>query len=319
MAESSDAPGLARFRAKRAEWIEWLQGEDPNSILNQIYDMIRRAAVFRVINRARYLAPPLDNGGVALCGLVHEFIDRCFIDSQFNAIRRLLDRHPADGKKSVYSLYRLVADMETHASLFTRENILAAQGIEYDYARLRKAWQEEERKLIESGATSWCVPPEYDWGPSEDRHKHLDRLTRVSQSDRTRNDVVRPEVLAALKDGLKELDEIRTYADKNIAHAASRESREAYNADQIRMTLGHIWRAHEVICRITNVLSRFILTGTHHIFLPLFEPRWIEYVDRPFVDPKDTNQLVETWGAYWEEISSWVDWPPSADGATPED
>ena len=44
---------LDLFTAKRNEWLEHFEGDDKNSIRNQLYDLIWMTAVFRVINKSR--------------------------------------------------------------------------------------------------------------------------------------------------------------------------------------------------------------------------------------------------------------------------
>ena len=51
-----DTEKLGAFRRKREEWIEWLFGEDPHSILRQIEWMTWDYRVFRVLYDSRRLA-----------------------------------------------------------------------------------------------------------------------------------------------------------------------------------------------------------------------------------------------------------------------
>ena len=102
-----DTPEYSEFACKRDQWIEWLSGKDPHSITNQIIQMVWDAAVWRVINEARGLAPDAEEGGVQLNGDMHRLIDRTSFQSQAAAIRRLMDKSRVTGNRGVYSLYGL--------------------------------------------------------------------------------------------------------------------------------------------------------------------------------------------------------------------
>src|SRR5436190_1795505 len=103
---------VEQFRATRLVWIECLGGNDRNSIKNQIHRLIWNAATFRVVNHARTLAAQGQDGAPELSGLIHEFINNGFSAYQLIGIRRLADMSPSAGMKGVYSLRRLLADVQ---------------------------------------------------------------------------------------------------------------------------------------------------------------------------------------------------------------
>ncbi len=308
MANTPQTETFAQFKAKRNEWLKWFSGTDRNSIMNQIYRMIWNGAVFRVINEARRLASPIKDDAVAMNGMVHRFINDCFYASQCNAIRRLLDKETSTGKRSVYSLYRLIDDIENNAILLTREHILAAEELEYDYERIRQAWNEEERKIIQSGKTSWWTPREYDWEISANRHKDLDRLAGVDRDNRSPGDPIQQGIPARLKLARQSCESIFKHVNKFVAHAASPESRAADNAADLSITLGDLWKAHATICKIANFISVFILSGTSQGFLPTLRGDEFQYIDRPLVEAKGIKRLEEVWEEYWQETLTWTNW-----------
>lgn len=303
-----NTPKFKEFQAKRKEWVNWFSGDDPHSIMQQIYRMIWNAAVYRVINECRWLAPKLEKGGVELNGMVHVFINNCFLEAQSNAIRRLLDKETSTGKRSVYSLYRLIDDIERNAYLLTRENILAAEGLEYDYHRLQEAWEQKERELIRAGKTSWCVPRELDAQVPADRHKQLDRLAGVEKNARSEKDSVRQEILNKLTVARQRCEKMLTYATKFVAHAASPESRASENADDLNVTFGDLWEAHATICKIANFLSRYILDGSAQGFLPFLRGDEFDYLERPWVAKENVQCLRDVWERYHKETESWTMW-----------
>ncbi|MHC4562889.1 MAG: hypothetical protein ACYS8X_08975 [Planctomycetota bacterium] len=306
MSPTPDTPEYREFLAKRAEWLHWLVGDDPNSILRQIYRMIWNAAVFRVINAARLRAAPRDGGGVQLNGLVHQFMNDCFFDSQFSAIRRLLERQTSRGARSVYSLYRLVDEMQKNGHLLTREHILAAEGIEYDHKAVHRKWIEWERELFESGVRGGAVPREYDWEIPASRHDDLDRVTGVSEGCRSRTDVIQDHLLEALKNIHLRFDRIIAYTNKFVAHAASVESRGSWGTAGPVVTLEDIWEAHATICKAVNCITKNILDGSVHGVLPFADDRMLQYIDRPLVESSESFHLKEVWEEYQEETQEWT-------------
>jgi hypothetical protein len=107
------------FIALRNRWTSWLDGDGAEySIWSQIRDMVWRDTVWRTINEARRLTA---NGSYfAQNGLVAEFIDLSYVESQALAVGRLVDR-----TKNVVSLWRLVQEIGNKRTTITREAYLS--------------------------------------------------------------------------------------------------------------------------------------------------------------------------------------------------
>jgi len=69
-------------------------------------------------------------------------MDRCFVDSQFLRIRRLVDGgitgKGIHGHKGVFSLISLLEDMKANVSVITRRNLFLIDEIQYDYDPVRQ-------------------------------------------------------------------------------------------------------------------------------------------------------------------------------------
>lgn len=296
------------FRRKRDAWIEWLSGKDRHSIKNQIEQMIWDAAAFRAINEARRLAPPSDEGGPQLNGMTHDLINRGFFISQANAIRRLMEKSTAGGARGVYSLHGLLGDMEKNAHVMTREHIFAAEGLAYDYEPVRTAYWEYCRQQTRAGKGAYGIPAHLSWDRLERRHEVIDRLSGVVKDQRSPDDSVRPDCFTRLKDKLDVCGEVRTYVNKFIAHAATPGSRATVNADDLAITLKHLWDAHEAVCRVANLLSIYVLGGSSFggLAIPQFDQ--FAYIDRPLVASGNISRLHDVWKEYDKETHEWGNW-----------
>lgn len=284
---------LEEFKARRAMWIECLDSDDPHSIFQQIYRMIWDAAAFRVINEALRIAPPAKDGkdgAVQRNGMVYGLLDKCFFESQMLAIRRLTDTYPITGdcrNRDVFSLTSLLRDMQKHAHLITRENVFAAENLEYE-------------------VQAHFVPKELDWERLKLRHEDIDFLSGVTAERRKRVDPVRTEVLGRLEHKVeKACNSIHSEVDKFVAHAATPSSRQGFDRDKVGITLGHIWQAHEVICTVANFIDIYMLTGTSHGFLANPQCNHFKYIDLPLVEREAIPALKEIWDSYNKDTFAW--------------
>lgn len=296
------------YEAKRTEWTRWLDGDDRHSVMNQITRMIWDAAIFRVINEARRLAPKDLEGGVQLNGMIHDLINRGFFVGQANAIRRLTDKSLAAGSRGVYSLHGLLEDMEKHAHLITREHIFAAEGLAYDGKPVREAFEEYCQQQERAGNGGCGVPNSLDWLRVDERHRQIDRLAGVAKNKRSRKDAVRPECFGRLKKKLDVCGKLSAYVDKFIAHAATPGSRALVKADELNITLGNLWEAHEAVCTVANFVDVYLLTGTSHGFLAVPQYNQFKYIDQPLIAKEVVARLHEVWHEYDLETHKWAAW-----------
>lgn len=300
------------FGVKRKLWSECLAGEDRHSIVRQIAAMVWNAAAFRIVNEARRIAPSAEQGGVQLNGLMHTLIDDCFFESQMLAIRRLTDSYPITGdprRRDVFSLTSLLRDMEENAHLITRSNLFAAEGLEYDLELLRQKERDYHLASMAAGERAYFLPGSVDSLRSQRRHEEVDFLAGVAETQRTRGDSVRRGLLTHLRNKLlKACEQIRSRVDKFVAHAASPASRQRANAEDVAVTLNHIWEAHKVIAQIANFLDVYVLTGTSHGFLATPQYDQFAYIDRPLVASGAVAHLGSLWEEYDKETKQWSRW-----------
>ena len=302
---------LDPFKIKRETWIQCFSGKDRNSILNQIYQMVWNAAVFKVVNEARRIAPVNSKGQTEINGMLHRFIDRCFFDSQFLAIRRLTDAayELGDPKKGISSLVALLIEMKANVPLITRENLFLIEGLEYDYEAIQNRELEHVLEQSKSGvSTCWTSFK----GSSHDirsRHEQIDALCGVDTDHRKPSDIIQGEVFDLLIKQIKEASkDVNLHVNKYIAHAATPDSREYVKADEVSVTLGHLWDAHKVICQVANFIDIYMLSRASHSFLPVPQYDHLEFIDKSLVSTAGVEVLSKAWHEFHKETDSWGQW-----------
>ena len=307
--QEPNTPEYRKFKNKRKLWVDCLSGDDRHSVQRQISKMLWYAAAFRVVNEARRLAPPAKEGGVELNGTVHCLLDHGFFTSQMIAVRRLNDRSGLRGKEGVYSLGGLLRDMMASADLMTREHLLAAERLEYDYRPVRAEYDAYCREQERAGETGYGIPEELDWERHELRHQVIDRLACIDRKQRAPTDPIPPEVFGRLDKKMKDAcRDVHNHVNKFVAHAASPESRVLVNADDNRVTLGQLWTAHETISKVANFVSIYILHGPGYGGLPIPQYDHLAHIERPLVSRDDVEKLAEEWRRYEEETQKWASW-----------
>jgi len=300
---------LKQFKVKHEIWKKCFSSQDRNSILNQIYQMVWNAAVFKVINEARRISPLNAKGQTEINGMLHRFMDRCFFDSQFLVIRRLTDSSPFDGPKGVFSLVSLLKDMKAKVSLITRENLFAIEDLEYDYEAIEQQELAYTLEQSKSGKNAYWTSFK---GSSHDirlRHGQIDTLCGVGVDQRKPSDTIRVEVFDYLVTKLDDVSEdVNLHVNKYIAHAATPESREHAKADEVSITLGHLWDAHKVICQVANFMDVYLLSRANHSFLPVPQYDHFEHIDKSLVSTEGVEVLSKAWHEFHKETDSWGSW-----------
>ena len=299
---------MCDLKSKFKEWEEWLVGDDINSIRNQIYSMIWDSAVFQSINECRRYAPKNEEDEIELNGVVHQFIDKCFFETQALAIRRILDKG-----NDVISLRRLINDVEKHSHLLTRESILAAHDYPYDYEQEEARLSDEASKNRPPGVK--CVVMGQDYRKcclAEGVHLSIDVLAGIGCSDRSPKDLIRPQIFNWLKQRLSDCEKIATFVNKFLAHSATPKSRKYRNPPELDVTLGQILEAHKIICQIAIFLSMKlgIVSEGRGIGDVLSVPQFDQFIhfDKAWASKEAIGKLYDFWREYDMQTRNWHQW-----------
>jgi len=305
-----------QLKKKFEEWRDWLLGDDVHSIRNQIHSMVWDSAVYQSINEARAFAATDDRGQLQLNGMVHQFIDRCFFDTQMMAIRRLLDHDSERKKRSVTSLWCFLHDMETHISLLTRENILGSLSLPYDCEKTREDVLEKypftydpRRPMLMGDDYKQCAFSEY-------AHKCVDGLAGVDASQRSPTDTIRADVIQWLKERLETCEAIYRYVNKFLAHSATPESRARLMDEETKITLGQILHAHEIICQTAEFIGQNLFLRSISNPLPIPQFNQFQHFEKPWVAEGAIKNLQEWWRSYEDSTNQWLRWDWQSEYAT---
>lgn len=280
-----DKEALAIFRAKRANWNNLLF-KDSLSVSNQIRYMLWKDAIFRTFNEARRLTINRESESLGFNGPLLHLLDEDFIVSQVMAIRRLTDRNFYDPKKGVLSVPRLIDDMSANIDIFTRENYVSYDGSKY-----------EGLSLEGDGIDKWM--------PWKKKHENFDTLSSVSPQNRKRADRVNKSVFIKLNKKLKICKNLRTYANKFIAHASDPIGRLKFTENQKEVTLDKLDQCYKAIIRVSSFIGVIVLYEHTLGRVPTPQYNHLENIEKPMVSQDDLENLHNYWDERVEEVVRW--------------
>jgi len=287
-------------------WRECLKSGDENSISQQIAAMIWDAAIFRFILESRQIQIKKNPERPLLNTSFHSFLDRNFFQSQIVSIRRLADKgyDLTDIKRGVYSLHSLIDDISKRRLELTRESLFKLRDIPYDYSQLQQREKEFITQQVKENRRGFRVPPEFNWEISAEAHITFDRLSGTLAENRTSQDVIAEKVFTRLEDRLDMCQEIIQYVNKYIAHSATPESRALINVESSKITLKHIWDAHQVIYEISEYLMG-VLYSESYSPLAWKSPNLFDNWDAPLLEHQEIDRLETIYEQYGQETNKW--------------
>lgn len=276
---------LAIFRAKRANWNNWLF-EDSLSISNQIRYMLWKDAIFRTFNEARRMTINRESESLGFNGSLLHLLDEGFLVSQVMAIRRLTDRNFYDPKKGVLSVPRLIDDISSNIDIFTRENYVSYDGSKY-----------EGLSIETDGIDKWI--------PWKKKHENFDTLSNVSPQNRSRTDRVNKSVFIKLNKELKICENLRTYANKFIAHASDPIGRLKLTENQKKVTLNKLDQCYKTIIRVSSFIGVIVLYEHELGRVPTPQYNHLENIEKPMISQDDLENLHNYWHKRVNEVIHW--------------
>jgi len=285
-----DKESLALFRLKRDEWKRCLI-DDNYSVSRQFSHLLWNDAVFRAFNEARRLSLETKKDDVGLNGPVINLMDEAFIASQVMAIRRLSDPNFFDPKKAVISLRRIIDDIGDSLHLFTRENYICFDGTAY------------EGLSHEKDGINWM-----HW---DRKHKNFDRLSGVTSSHRSRHDKLNNRIISSLRSELNACNDLRTYANKFIAHTSDNPGKAKLTKRQKSISLNKLDEAYKSIVKSGSFLGAVVLYEHSLGGVPVPQYDQFKNLDKAIIETKSLTNLRGFWRDRNKEVSSWEKklWP----------
>ncbi len=273
LCDVEDKEKLALFRNRISNWKKILNGKDQHSIFNQVQGIIWDDTVYRSFNEALRVSQETSAPSTGRAGTTTDLIHRSFFISQVMALRRITDKHEYNPFRSVYSLNRLIYEIEENHPLFTRENYVCYDGSTYenkDNTTLR-----QERIIT-------------------NRHKTFDNLSDKTENNRTRKDIIRKQIFTELKKQLKTTEKVKKYANKYVAHASDPCNREKIAQSLKDLSLNHLVSCYKTIIQVSIKIG-FIID--EYIVIEVAVPQYDQFEnwDKPILTTKDKENLH----AYW--------------------
>jgi len=262
-----DKAALAEYRCKRAEWLDWLVGEDDHAISRQLWQMGWSYITFRVINEAARLASRTNQASIVRNNTLFAFMTTGFVATQALAIRRLDEHEAKQRHKQVISLRRLIADICRHKQLFTREIFVGYDGAPFDPEPGKaRHWQailekKEYWSGVEVSAEPYAIAGPDAWAFSELAHELFDRLSGKDPSSRHRSDKIETNVFATMNRMINDpsIKQARQLNNKYLAHAAEPLSRQKTPLDSVAPSFDQIDKAHECLFTATGFVASKLL------------------------------------------------------------
>ncbi len=292
------------FQVEYNKWLRLFDSENKNSILMQVQNMLFETLIYKVILRARSIAPKNSKGRIKLNGAVHYLIDKCFFNNQLMTIRRLTDR----GQHAI-SLHKLLNQMKGNCKHLTRENFFKAfqkRAYKYNYSKIKKKQDEYIAKNLKMGEVIG-IPEELDWEKSEELHSNFDKLSKSNVGNRKPGDIIDNSIFDKLLDELKSCEKLREHVDHFIAHSLKSEKIEKLDDEALRVTFGHLWKAQQVICKVTKFIDLYLLGQgqVSHGLLPTPHGSFLQYIDEPLISEERKKELHIEEKIFRDEIRSW--------------
>lgn len=286
-------------------WKNCLIGGDVNSIFKQIYILFWDMGIFKLILRSRQKRSLLKENKNNYPSVLHDFIDRNYLNNNIMRIRRLIDSENFGliGKRSVFSLRTLIASMRDNRNLLTRERYLFLRGLEYDS---EEVYQKRIKFLldhIEINDKNIGAPSDFCWQKIESAHELFDRLSFIDPDQRSKDDIVNNKVYEVLMRTLDEIEPLMVHASKYIAHLATPESRDAKSESIIPITIEDLERAHYIIYSVAQFISGFLFSRDH-MPLPIEDPTFYSNWDVPFFLESEMDELISTFDKFRSDVDA---------------
>ena len=288
---------MCGYQEKFQIWKSLWNGDDENSILKQIQEMMWRAAIFEVLKNIHNNSLSQNDNKEIPNWIFWDYIFSSHFEIQANAIMRLLDRD-ARKKRDVFSLYCLILDIKENCKYLTRNNILESLNLPYEY---KNGLTNPGQDTYETGL---CMT-------SYSRHKKIDNLTNITdENDRNPSDTISSDIIIWIEKQLDivEIQDIKMYRHKYVAHAATNESRCGNDLEDMEISLGKISKANEIICKVANFIAENILGCSQMTFLAANISDVIENFDKPVISGDGLSLISDKFDEYRRQAEQWCNW-----------
>ncbi|WCW83027.1 hypothetical protein KK204_24375 [Pseudomonas aeruginosa] len=290
-----------------AEWKRIFDTEE-NAISKALSRMAWDLAAYSCVVEMVREAPEISEKK-QLNGLVMDMLASGFWAGTMQGVRRLVEREPIRGPKSVCSLGGLISDIRAARGKLTREiYVKTISGLEYNYNRTYAAQSAFSDEQVRLGKNSYWVPVEYHYERAVDRHKEFDWLSGVNAGASRPDDLIRVEVFDMLDFRLSQLSNVIEHVNVEIAHAATEASREGRVLEH--WGLADAKQALREIAEVAQLVGSWFCYSGIGCVLPIPQFDQFENLDQPLYSGEHAR-LQKVWMQLDREIQQWHRVDPS--------
>lgn len=143
--------------------------------------------------------------------------------------------------------------------------------------------------MKQEGNTACFIPLDIDPCKSIERHCIIDKLCKVEGDSRSESDCLDETVIVSMIDNIKDnLKVVKNLVDKEIAHAATQESKREIAIKPISIT--EIVDTYTLLAHVANFIQHAILNKGTTDFYPL-QPNKFQYIEMPLVTAENIPQI----------------------------
>lgn len=255
-------------------WVSVLEGDHSHPILDLLQAGIWHSHFHRLLNEAVRLMPRNRRGRPSLNPHLWQMLGEGFGAMMLRLVRQMTDTYPLRGPRGVCSLRSLLAEMQTHRHLLTRDAIIAYR------ATTRPDFPRHDRLVHEVFAEMRRAVPSADDG--ECMKGTLERLQARLEAD---------------------CDRLSACATRFLSHAASIDSLVHHGTTLSGVTYGDLWHIPEKLWRIAHFV-RLMLTGQgqHPLYVAA---DLLEGLESPFVTASTRPAVEALHGSLSEAAKRW--------------
>lgn len=288
---------MKQYTERIKRWREAFSDET-TGIHATIQGMLWNYAVFQTTVKIVQLSGERQAEGVVLNQMLFDLIREGYWSSLLLGTRRLLDNAVLKGPKGVYSIRSVVADVKNSQTWLDRKMYVEKiHGAEYNTEGLKQA---RNQLLAKGNGPIWG---NREIIKSDLAHRYFDELSGVSPSERSKDDLIDPEIFTRIEARLAVLDKISEHATTHVAHSGNKESRDIkkplkdFGIQEAQITLKQL----KEISTLVGVW--FANEGSGD--LPVYIGDKFKGLEYPILFDVEMEKVEEHWDTIEQEIGTW--------------
>ena len=296
-----DKCNFKKYVEKMAEWNDCLSNSaNSNSVFSRLFELLKYHFLYKTVIGLYKKSKENPNNELGFNNGISNLIEEGYVHFQTITIRGLIEPQNKNPQKRINSLRSIIDDIAKNSHLITRECYMAISNLPFDYRKAELDFQQKSAKYVQEFSSDirikWFVRDSK--GPlaykeSQERHGLFDKISSSTESNKNRNDTIRPDIFRKLNEIFGSCDFIKKFTDANIAHFGISTPKNQQNQlpfDRVEKCIEHLFRTY-------NYVNEYLLgngnTGPNFI-LPI---DWWKNIDKKWAlteqDAKDIYNDIE--------------------------